>query len=73
MAARSGGRVTDSASDYTDQNQSSLTGRQDVFVNRTVTHHVIVHDDNSRGGGGGGGSSHISSGGGMHGGGGRSF
>lgn len=76
MVHRRGGSVTTSAATYFNAAQSHLDGREDRFINRTVTRRHIPKPQNNGGGHGGGssgGSSHMSSGGGAHGGGGRKF
>lgn len=76
MVHKRGGRVTTSAATYFNAAQSSLYGREDHFINRTVTRRHIPKPQNNGGGHGGGhsgGNFHMSSGGGAHGGGGRKF
>lgn len=76
MVHRRGGSVTTSAATYFNAAQSHLDGREDRFINRTVTRRHIPKPQNNGGGHGGGssgGSFHMSSGGGAHGGGGRKF
>lgn len=75
MVHRRGGRVTTSAATYFNAAQSHLDGKEDRFINRTVTRRHIPKPQNNGGGvgHGGGGGVHMSSGGGVHGGGGRKF
>lgn len=76
MVHSRGGHVTTSAATYFNDAQSRLEGKEDRFINRTVTRrHIPKSQDNGGSGGGssGGGGVHVSSGGGTHGGGGRSF
>lgn len=76
MVHKRGGRVTTSAATYFNAAQSHLNGKEDHFINRTVTRRHIPKPQNNGGHGGGssgGGGVHMSSGGGAHGGGGRKF
>jgi len=69
MIRNSGGRVTVNRQTYEDQAASGILGRQDQYINTTVTKRKIERDKGGGSGGGGG----TTSGGHSHSGGGRSF
>jgi len=71
MIRNSGGRVTVNRQTYEDQAASGILGRQDQYINTTVTKRKIERNKSDGSGGGGGGGT--TSGGHSHSGGGRSF
>jgi len=71
MIRNAGGRVTVNRQTYEDQAASGILGRQDQYINTTITKRKI--ERNSSGGSGGSGGGGTTSGGHSHSGGGRSF